>query len=72
MIEKTALTLAERWVKLPQKAKNGDWVVKWLDRTTIRKESFVTLNDANTFYYTKITQLKENILNNGKSKGMVK
>lgn len=72
MKERMALSLAERWVNLPQKAINGDWVVKWLDRTTIRKESFVTLNDANTFYYTKITQLKENILNNGKSKGMVK
>ena len=72
MKERKALSLAEQWVNLPQKANNGDWVVKWLDRTTIRKESFVTLNDANTFYYTKITQLKENILNNGKSKGMVK
>lgn len=72
MIERTALSLAERWVSLPQKAINGDWVVEWLDRTTIRKESFVTLNDANMFYYTKITTLKNKILTEGKSKGIIK
>jgi hypothetical protein len=68
MIEKTALTLAERWVKLPQKAKNGDWVVKWLDRTIVKSDSFVSLNDANMFYYTKIQNLKNKIINNGKQR----
>lgn len=52
--------LAKRWVKSPQKD-GADWVVSWLCGAALKRESFVTADDAYAFYYTKIGKLAEKL-----------
>lgn len=65
MNKKLALELAKRWVKTPKKV-GTDWIIEWLDRTIIQKESFNKREDAYAFYYSKIRHLKETITTHGK------
>ena len=65
MNEKTALTLAQRWVKAPYKnKKTGEWIIEWLNGTTYQKETFSSRSDAYSFFYNKISELKNKIINN--------
>lgn len=71
MNKKTALTLAQRWVNVPYKNKDtGEWIVEWLDRTIIKKETFTSRSDAYSFFYSKTSELKNRIMN--VNRGMTK
>lgn len=62
-MDKTVL-LAQRWVTTPQKD-GADWVVSWLCGAALKRESFVTADDAYAFYYTKVKNLAQKV---GKNK----
>lgn len=71
MNERTALMLAQRWINTPYKNENtGEWIVEWLDRTIIKKETFLSCSDAYSFFYCKTSKLKNKIMN--VNYGMVK
>ncbi len=66
MIEKQiALDLASRWVKEPKHV-GYKWIVEWLDRTVIRKESCDSWAQGYATYRYKIYELSQKILNHGK------
>lgn len=62
MINDTALTQAQSLINLPIK-NNIDWIVRFFDGNTWKTINFTLIEDAWSFFYSKLNEIKIKILN---------
>ena len=62
MINDTALIQAQNLINLPTKS-NIDWIVKFFDGNTWKTTNFTLIEDAWSFFYSKLNEIKTRILN---------
>lgn len=62
MINDTALAQAQNLINFPIKS-NIDWIVRFFDGNTWKTINFTLIEDAWSFFYSKLNEIKTRMLN---------
>ena len=64
MTDHEALLQAQNWITFPNQAKNQEgWGVRYYNGSRWISEAFTLAEDAWSFFYAKLAELKSNFLN---------
>lgn len=69
MTDHAALLQAQSWVNLPTQVKNKEgWGVRYFNGSSWMSEIFTLAEDAWSFFYTKLAEVKQKFLNQSRQR----